>query len=107
MTYVYNFEEYYCFCESFLFNSSDIEKVTNFFNQRYYWVKPQRKNYELLYGRVNLYSNNLMKCTKCYRRVGIIIYPCYGTLEILRFDRNRTYWKKTIIVKENGNFKSY
>lgn len=105
MTFVFEFEEYYCLCDNFLFNSGDLVSITNFFNERYFWVKPERSGYELFYGRVVLRPTHFLKCSNCFRSIGIVVFPYDRRREILRFNNNRIISKKCVLIKENGIFK--
>lgn len=105
MTYVYEFGEYYCYCDNFLLNSGDIVNKTNFFNNTYFWVKPERNERKLFYNRVFLQPSHFLKCTKCSRAIGIVVYPYDKQREMLRFNNNLIYSKKWFIVKENKIYK--
>lgn len=100
MEFVLDIGLFYCFCGNFLFNSGDVCFKTVFMEQLYLWVKPERRESKIFYGRVSFRSPNHLMCSICHHKIIAVIWPYGGEREILRFHNNLFYQKKMFLIKK-------
>lgn len=105
MTYIFELTEYYCLCKNFLFNSGDVILKTRILNTQYIWTNSERNGHKLLYERIFLRPSNLLKCKKCFRGIGAVVYPYDEQKEKLRFNTNNIISRKMFMIRENEGFK--
>lgn len=90
---------YYCkWCQTFLFNNSNLDDKTVVFGDVYLWITPKE---QLEMKTIKLYNNTTI-CEKCEFPIGTVIthrYPNY-TNQFLRLDENLLFVKKYEIYND-------
>lgn len=95
MICAYEFQEYFCLCGTFIFNSTDIIFKSTLNGRDFLFVPILHNQIETIQFKLVMQHSTL--CTKCKRRVGAWLYRD-GIKHCIRFH------KHLIIEKKQGIF---
>lgn len=106
MQCVYQFEDFFCKCGKFMFNTADVSEEVRGEDFHFFWLKPQRDRAQntILFDRIRRDGfSNSARCTFCSRIIGYFVFPFAPELEFIRFHARLLVMRKVCIVKNNSD----